>query len=78
MKKREAKNLTVAQYALHRRALGLTGASRQSVLKAIIAGRISQRADWLIDHALADAEWENNTRHRRDRYYGESDADWGR
>lgn len=57
--------LTIAQYAAHRAALGLSGATRQAIEKAIRTGRISAR-DGRINPDVADVEWEASTRKRAD------------
>jgi hypothetical protein len=57
----ESNLLTQAQYADHRRARGLRGASRAAVHKAIKSGRISIR-NGRLDRVVADAEWARNTR----------------
>lgn len=57
--------MTQAEYARHRDALGLTGGTRQAVARAVEAGRISTIGDdKLIDPAVADIQWERNSRAR--------------
>jgi hypothetical protein len=57
--------LTQAEYARHRKALGLSGGTRESVRKKVDKGSISVFGDkGLIDPALADVQWERNTRAR--------------
>jgi hypothetical protein len=63
MAAREARGLTQAQYAAHRKAQGLPGGSREAVRKAIEEGRISTIAGKIYPQ-LADAEWAKNTRAR--------------
>lgn len=55
--------LTQAEYARHRKARGLPGGSRVAVHKAVNEGRISLIGD-KIDPAVADIQWERNTRAR--------------
>jgi hypothetical protein len=55
--------LTQAEYARHRKARGLPGGSREAVRKAVDEGRIST-INGLIDPAVADIQWEQNTRAR--------------
>jgi hypothetical protein len=55
--------LTQAEYARHRAARGLPGGTRESVRKAVDAGRISTIGE-KIDPAVADIQWEQNTRAR--------------
>lgn len=55
--------LTQAEYARHRKAHGLPGGSREAVRKAVDEGRIST-INGLIDPAVADIQWEQNTRAR--------------
>jgi hypothetical protein len=53
-----SKFLTPAAYARHR------GVSRPAVARAVREGRISTTADGLIEHAVADLQWQANTRPR--------------
>ena len=53
--------ITQADYARHRAELGLPGATRQGVAKALRDGRIKLLSDGTIDPARADAEWTCNT-----------------
>ena len=55
----------VREYARHRKALGLRGGSHVAVLKLKKQGRLdgALRKDGLIDFAIADRLWEQNTRH---------------
>jgi len=56
-----SEGLSIRKYAAHRRALGLPGASKWSVQKALRDGRISRNEAGKIDPATADREWEMNT-----------------
>ncbi|HEY0915640.1 MAG TPA: hypothetical protein VGE22_12285 [Solimonas sp.] len=57
--------LTISDYARSRKARELSGGTKQAVHKAITEGRISAFGpDKLIDPALADMQWERNTRAR--------------
>lgn len=57
--------MTQAEYARHRDGLGLSGATRQAVARAVESGRISTIGDdKLIDPAVADIQWERNSRAR--------------
>ena len=49
--------LTQAEYARHRKALGLSGGTRESVRKAVDRKSISTFGDGLIDPELADVQW---------------------
>jgi hypothetical protein len=59
--------VNLQQYADHRQALGLRGATHVSVLRAIKAGRLQppaverQGKGWEIDPALADEQWAQAT-----------------
>ena len=59
--------MNLQAYANHRKALGLRGASHVAVLNAINDGRLSapavqrQGRSWIIDSALADAQWASRT-----------------
>jgi hypothetical protein len=59
--------MNLQAYANHRKALGLRGASHVAVLNAINDGRLSEPAvrregrNWVIDPALADAQWAART-----------------
>lgn len=53
-----SKFLTQAAYARHR------GVSRPAVARAVREGRISTTPDGLIEHAVADLQWQANTRPR--------------
>lgn len=65
MTKGDAKLLTQAQYARSRRARELPGGTREAVRKAVDQGRITAFGpDKLIDLALADSQWQRNTRAR--------------
>lgn len=55
--------MTQAQYARHRKAAGLPGGTAKSVTIAVQEGRISL-INGLIDPAVADIQWANNTRAR--------------
>lgn len=55
--------VTQAAYARHRAERGLPGATRKSVTKAIQDGRILL-INGLIDPAVADIQWSQNTRAR--------------
>ena len=57
--------LTTKQYAAHRKARGLAGATRQAVELAVKRGRI-MLIDGKIDPDVADIQWERNTRKRID------------
>lgn len=57
--------LTYEKYAQHRKALGLSGTTAQAVEKAIRSGRITPLPGG-IDAAVADIQWEANTRKRAD------------
>lgn len=59
------KLMTQAEYARHREARGLPGGTRQSVKQAVDGGRITTIGpDKLIDAAVADIQWERNSRAR--------------
>lgn len=65
MAKSDANLLTQAQYARSRRDRGLSGGTREAVRKAVEQGRISAFGpDKKIDQALADTQWQRNTRAR--------------
>lgn len=65
MPKSDPNLLTQAEYARSRKARGLPGGSREAVRKAVEEKRISVFGpDLLIDQALADLQWERNTRAR--------------
>ncbi len=59
--------MNLQAYANHRKALGLRGTSHVAVLNAINDGRLSapavqrQGRSWIIDPALADAQWASRT-----------------
>lgn len=59
--------MNLQQYGDHRKALGLRGTSHVAVLNAINDGRLSapavqrQGRSWIIDPALADAQWASRT-----------------
>jgi len=59
--------MNLKAYAAHRKAQGLRGASHVAVLRAINSGRLHPPAAhqvdgrWVIDAAMADAQWANNT-----------------
>jgi hypothetical protein len=59
--------MSLQAYANHRKALGLRGTSHVAVLNAINDGRLSapavqrQGRNWIIDPALADAQWASRT-----------------
>jgi hypothetical protein len=59
--------MNLQAYAAHRKAQGLRGHSHVAVLKAIESGRLTEPAAvkvggrWVIDPALADAQWADNT-----------------
>lgn len=57
--------MTQAEYARHREARGLSGGTRQSVSRAVDAGRITTIGpEKLIDPKVADIQWEQNSRAR--------------
>lgn len=65
MAKSDPNLLTQAEYARSRKERGLSGGSREAVRKAVDGGKISAfGADKLLDKALADSQWERNTRAR--------------
>lgn len=65
MAKSDPNLLTQAEYARSRKERGLPGGSREAVRKAVDEGRISAFGpDKLLDKALADSQWERNTRTR--------------
>ncbi|MCW5648362.1 MAG: hypothetical protein KIS62_01315 [Ramlibacter sp.] len=65
MARAEPNLLTQAEYARHRKALKLSGGSREAVRKAVDEGRITTfGSDKRIHAELADIEWERNTRTR--------------
>lgn len=65
MAKSDPNMLTQAEYARSRAERGLPGGSREAVRRAVDAGRIKAFGpDKLLDQALADAQWERNTRAR--------------
>jgi hypothetical protein len=59
--------MNASEYARHRKAKGLRGATHVAVLKAIEAGRLTSAAArregdlWVIDPKIADREWSANT-----------------
>ena len=59
--------MNLQAYANHRKALGLRGQSHVAVLNAINDGRLTDPAvqrqgrSWIIDPALADAQWASRT-----------------
>lgn len=59
--------MNLQEYAAHRKALGLRGTSHVAVLRAIDAERLTAPAvtkigkRWVIEPALADAQWGANT-----------------
>ena len=59
--------MNLQAYANHRKALGLRGTSHVAVINAINDGRLSapavqrQGRSWIIDPALADAQWASRT-----------------
>jgi hypothetical protein len=59
--------MNLQAYANHRKTLGLRGTSHVAVLNAINDGRLSEPAvqrqgrSWIIDPALADAQWASRT-----------------
>lgn len=53
--------MTIRQYASHRKALGLPGASPSGVFKALRTNRITRDIFGLIDASRADADWVTNT-----------------
>jgi len=65
MAKTDPNLLTQAEYARSRKRRGLSGGSRESVRKAVDEKRISSFGPGkLVDQALADVQWERNTRTR--------------
>lgn len=65
MAKSDPNMLTQAEYARSRSERGLPGGSREAVRRAVDAGRIKAFGpDKLLDQALADVQWERNTRAR--------------
>lgn len=65
MAKSDPNLLTQAEYARSRKDRGLPGGSREAIRKAVAEGRISAFGpDKLLDQALADSQWERNTRAR--------------
>lgn len=65
MAKSDPNLLTQAEYARSRKDRGLPGGSREAIRKAVAEGRISAFGpDKLLDKALADSQWERNTRAR--------------
>lgn len=65
MAQSDANLLTQAQYARSRRDRGLPGGTREAVRKAVEQERISAFGPGKkIDQALADAQWQRNTRAR--------------
>ena len=67
--------LTVVQYAAHRKEHGLDGPTRQAVRAAIESGRIHRTPSGHIDPDVADREWERNTSKSRGGYRPRVDAD---
>ncbi len=57
----EPKLQTVAEYARHRKALGLPGGSKQAVYKALRTGRISYASDEQV-RAFHDERDQNTLR----------------
>jgi hypothetical protein len=59
--------MNLKAYAAHRKAQGLRGTSHVAVLRAINSGRLHSPAvhqvdgRWVIDAAMADGQWANNT-----------------
>jgi hypothetical protein len=65
MAKSDPNLLTQAEYARSRKDRGLPGGSREAVRKAVDRGHVSAFGpDKLLDKALADSQWERNTRAR--------------
>jgi hypothetical protein len=56
--------ISFSNYAVHRRELGLPGATTSAVSQAVSAGRIIPEEDGSIIPEKADAEWARNTRPR--------------
>lgn len=56
-----SRGLSMRAYALHRRRLGLPGATHRAVQKAIASGRIVRLPDGSIDPKAADASWASET-----------------
>ena len=54
---RTPRQLTQAQYARHRKALGLPGGTREAVRRALLERRIDRLPNRRIDPRAADAAW---------------------
>ena len=65
----------MAEYARHRKASGLPGASDVAVLKALRTGRITPIEGGKIDFEVADIQWAKNTRKRADLHSDEPAVD---
>jgi hypothetical protein len=61
MRSKTLKGLTYGQYANHRKTLGLTGQTKQSVAAAVKSRRIATLPDGSIDPQRADAQWQART-----------------
>jgi hypothetical protein len=61
MRSKTLKGLTYGQYANHRKTLGLTGQTKQSVAAAVKSRRIAALPDGSIDPERADAQWQART-----------------
>lgn len=57
--------MSISDYARHRKAMGLSGGSRQAVHRAINLKWIKKRPDGKIDAVEADHAWEANCPRRR-------------
>jgi phage terminase Nu1 subunit (DNA packaging protein) len=61
-------------YARHRAQLGLSGTTHRAVQKALLGGRIKLNAEKLIDTAVADKAWADNTSEAHQRNLGQAAA----
>jgi hypothetical protein len=65
MPRKALKGLSYSEYAEHRKSLGLSGCTKQSVHEAVKAGRITLLSDGSIDQDKADRLWRDRTDARR-------------
>lgn len=65
MPRNKLKGLSYSAYAEHRKSLGLSGCTKQSVHEAVKSGRITTLSDGSIDQTKADRLWRDRTDARR-------------